>query len=49
MLGHSDMKTTRRYLHDTADHINKMGKKIEKMGQPDESQDSGIYRAIGSG
>jgi integrase len=32
MLGYSDLKTTRRYLHDTADHINKMGKKIERMG-----------------
>jgi integrase len=49
MLGHSDLKTTKRYLHDTADHINKMGKKIEKMGQSDESQDGGIYRATGSG
>jgi integrase len=33
MLGHSDLKTTKRYLHDTADHINKMGRKIGEMGQ----------------
>jgi integrase len=46
MLGHSDLKTTRGYLHDTADHINRMGKKIEKMGQPDEARDGGISRVI---
>ncbi|MDR1949862.1 MAG: site-specific integrase [Spirochaetaceae bacterium] len=33
MLGHSAMKTTRRYLHDTMDHLNKMGKKIEKIAR----------------
>ncbi|MDR3338238.1 MAG: site-specific integrase [Treponema sp.] len=32
MLGHSDWKTTRRYLHDTAGHINKMGRKIDDIG-----------------
>jgi integrase len=32
MLGHSDLKTTERYLHDTADHINKLGQKIEGFG-----------------
>jgi integrase len=31
MLGHSDLKTTHRYLHDTADHINKMGRKIDDI------------------
>jgi integrase/recombinase XerD len=49
MLGHSDPKTTKRYLHDTADHINKMGKRIEKMGQQDEPLDGGISRAAVSG
>jgi len=33
MLGHSTLKMTKRYLHDTADHINKMGRKIEKLGE----------------
>ncbi|MDR1047946.1 MAG: site-specific integrase [Treponema sp.] len=49
MLGHSDLKTTKRYLHDTADHINKMGKKIEKMGQPDEPRGNGMSRTAMSG
>jgi integrase len=34
MLGHSDLKTTKGYLHDTADHINKMGQKIEEIATP---------------
>jgi len=38
MLGHSDLKTTKGYLHDTADHINKMGKKIGKIA--DNTQES---------
>jgi len=33
MLGHSTWKATKRYLHDTADHINKMGRKIENLGE----------------
>jgi integrase len=33
MLGHSDLKTTRKYLHDTADHINRMGRQIEGLGE----------------
>jgi hypothetical protein len=33
MLGHSALKTTKRYLHEMADHINKMGKKIEKLAE----------------
>jgi hypothetical protein len=36
MLGHSDLKTTRRYLHDTADHINKMGRRIDGLGEEPE-------------
>jgi site-specific recombinase XerD len=31
LLGHSDLKTTKRYLHETADHINKMGRKIGEI------------------
>jgi integrase len=33
MLGHSDLKTTKGYLHDTADHINNMGKKIGQIAE----------------
>jgi site-specific recombinase XerD len=40
MLGHSALKTTYRYLHETADHINKMGKKIEKLAE-DAATESG--------
>jgi integrase/recombinase XerD len=36
MLGHSDLKTTKGYLHDTANHINKMGQKIEKIADGNE-------------
>jgi integrase len=33
MLGHSTLKTTKRYLHDTANHINKMGSKIDDFAR----------------
>jgi len=33
MLGHSSLKTTKRYLHDTADHINKMGMQIGQIAE----------------
>jgi integrase len=33
MLGHSDLKTTKHYLHDTANHINKMGGKIGDLAK----------------
>ncbi len=39
MLGHSALQTTRRYLHDTADHINKMGQKIGQIAE-DTSQEA---------
>jgi integrase len=49
MLGHSDLKTTRGYLHDTADHINKMGHKIEEIAQdtPDPVPEPGQGQRIG--
>ena len=43
MLGHSDLQTTKTYLHDTADHINKMGRKIENLGE--EPQGPRLVRA----
>jgi hypothetical protein len=33
MPGHSSLKTTKRRLHETADHIDKMDKKIEKLAE----------------
>jgi integrase len=33
MLGHSDLKTTKRYLHDTADHLNKLGRKLDEVSE----------------
>jgi site-specific recombinase XerD len=33
MLGHSDLETTKGYLQDTADHINKMSKKINELAE----------------
>jgi integrase len=46
MLGHSDLKTTKRYLHDTADHINKMGRRIEDIGE-EEPEGKGSGRTAG--
>jgi integrase len=41
MLGHSDLKTTKGYLHDTADHINRIGMKIESLAGEGGGKESG--------
>jgi integrase len=41
MLGHSALRTTRRYLHDTAGYINRIGGKLDKLAQlPEQGEDA---------
>jgi hypothetical protein len=46
MLGHSDLKTTKGYLHDTADHINRMGRQIDGLGE-EKSEEQNIADVAG--